>query len=211
MYMMTLTTRAALCLIPVREALDSRTPHLGGIRGLARRLRRRLTAMLMATAAGEPRTRELFATVMREYDDMVSRICFGYALTEAEFGDLRQDALINIWQGLPKYRGDSSLRTWVYRVTLNTCVTTLRKRYSEPDREDLERLYSVIDESEERRHMIAEMHECISQLSAIDKAIMLMWLDEFSYDEIAATMGMPRNTVATRLRRARARLASEDI
>lgn len=167
--------------------------------------------MLMATAAGAPRTRELFATVMREYDDMVSRICFGYALTEAEFGDLRQDALINIWQGLPKYRGDSSLRTWVYRVTLNTCVTTLRKRYSEPDREDLERLYSVIDESEERRHMIAEMHECISQLSAIDKAIMLMWLDEFSYDEIAATMGMPRNTVATRLRRARARLASEDI
>lgn len=211
MYMITLTTRAALCLIPVSEALDSRTSHLGGIRGLARRLRRRLTAMLMATTAGDPRTRELFATVMREYDDMVSRICFGYALTEAEFGDLRQDALINIWQGLPKYRGDSSLRTWVYRVTLNTCVTTLRKLYSEPDREDLERLYSVIDESEERRHMIAEMHECISQLSAIDKAIMLMWLDEFSYDEIAATMGMPRNTVATRLRRARGRLSSEDI
>lgn len=211
MYLITLTTRAALCLIPVSEALDSRAPHPVGIRGLARRLRRRLTAMLMATAAGDPRTREQFATVMREYDDMVSRICFGYARTEAEFGDLRQDALINIWQGLPKYHGDSSLRTWVYRVTLNTCVTTLRKRYSEPDREDLDRLYSVIDESEERRNMIAEMHECISQLSAIDKAIMLMWLDEFSYDEIAATMGMPRNTVATRLRRARGHLASDDI
>lgn len=211
MYLFTVTPLPSFCLTTVSETIESFPPISGGIRGLARRLRRRLTAMLMATAAGEPRTRELFATVMREYDDMVSRICFGYALTEAEFGDLRQDALINIWQGLPKYRGDSSLRTWIYRVTLNTCVTTLRKRYSEPDREDLERLYSVIDESEERRHMIAEMHECISQLSAIDKAIMLMWLDEFSYDEIAATMGMPRNTVATRLRRARARLASEDI
>lgn len=209
----TLTLYPEICALTVSETLSSAPARPGGIRRLASRLRRHITAMLMAASGhcNDSRARGLFDTVMREYDDMISRICFGYALSEAEFGDLRQDALINIWQGLDRYRSDSSLRTWVYRVTLNTCVSTLRKRYKEPTRESLDRLYSIIDESEERRGMIAEMHECISQLSAVDKAIILMWLDEFSYDEIAATMGMPRNTVATRLRRARTRLASDTV
>lgn len=136
---------------------------------------------------------------------MIVKICFGYAGTKAELDDLHQDALINIWQSLVRFRGDSSVKTWVYRVTLNTCVSTVRRRRESPESDRLE-LYNVIDDSEERRRMVAEMHECIALLSPVDKAIVLAWLDEFSYDEIAEMVGMPRNTVATRLRRAKEKL-----
>lgn len=146
-----------------------------------------------------------FQEIISTYDDMIVKICFGYAGTKAELDDLHQDALINIWQSLVRFRGDSSVKTWVYRVTLNTCVSTVRRRRESPESDRLE-LYNVIDDSEERRRMLAEMHECIALLSPVDKAIVLAWLDEFSYDEIAEMVGMPRNTVATRLRRAKEKL-----
>lgn len=171
----------------------------------------RLMTFLLDTVSGghaadRDRTIERdFQEIVSTYDDMIVKICFGYAGTKAELDDLHQDALINIWQSLGRFRGDSTVKTWVYRVTLNTCVSTIRRRRESPESDRLE-LYNVIDDSEERRRMVAEMHECIALLSPVDKAIVLAWLDEFSYDEIAGMVGMPRNTIATRLRRAKEKL-----
>lgn len=165
-----------------------------------------LAAVNGSCADGDTRAVEReFHGIVSRYDDMIMKICFGYARTKAELDDLHQDALINIWLSLPRFRGDSSVKTWVYRVTLNTCVSTVRRRREAPE-SDLIELYNVIDDSEERRRMVAEMHDCIAMLSPIDKAIVLAWLDEFSYDEIATMVGIPRNTVATRLRRAKEKL-----
>lgn len=147
-----------------------------------------------------------FNAIVMEHNDMITRICFGYATDNNELQDLRQDTLLNIWQSLSSFKGNSSLRTWIYRITLNTCVSTIRKRKSGKSLSFDDNLYSIIDESEERKRMIAEMHEGISKLSPVDKAIILMWLDEMSYDVIADVMGMPRNTIATRLKRAKEKL-----
>lgn len=147
-----------------------------------------------------------FADIMRDYDSMVMRICFGYSRTAAELADLHQDALINIWQGLPGFKGDSSLKTWIYRVTLNTCVSTVRSERRRVPQTALDDFYNLVDEDADRRRLVSEMHDCISQLTPVDRAIMLLWLDDFSYDEIAATVGLGRNTVASRLRRAKEKL-----
>lgn len=171
----------------------------------------RLISFILAPDSGnrtetdDMATERNFHEIVARYDDMIVKICFGYALTKAELDDLHQDALINIWQSLPRFRGDSSVKTWIYRVTLNTCVSTVRRRRESPESDRLE-LYNVIDDSDDRRRMVAEMHDCISLLTPVDKAIVLAWLDEFSYDEIAGMVGMPRNTVATRLRRAKEKL-----
>ena len=171
----------------------------------------RLISFILAPDSGnrtetdDMATERNFHEIVARYDDMIVKICFGYALTRAELDDLHQDALINIWQSLPRFRGDSSVKTWIYRVTLNTCVSTVRRRRELPESDRLE-LYNVIDDSDDRRRMVAEMHDCISLLTPVDKAIVLAWLDEFSYDEIAGMVGMPRNTVATRLRRAKEKL-----
>lgn len=145
-----------------------------------------------------------FNEIIRTYSDMITRICFGYSSSTEELEDLRQDTLINIWQGLDRFKGESSIKTWIYRITLNTCVSTIRKR--KPDSLPLTDIYQIIDEDEEKRTLIRELHETISKLPPVDKAIIMLWLDEFSYEEIAAMTGMPRNTIATRIKRAKEKM-----
>lgn len=147
-----------------------------------------------------------FNALVEGHSSLIMKICFGYARTQSEFDDLYQDALINIWQGLPSFRGDASPKTWIYRVTLNTCVSTLRKRLKEPVSVGIESLSEVIDNDDERKMQLMELHRRIAMLSGVDKAMVMMWLDEYSYDEIAALTGMARNTVATRLRRAKEKI-----
>lgn len=165
---------------------------------------------LFAAVTGIPvrgRAEREFESLMDSYGPMVARICYAYANTRDDFEDLRQDAFVNIWRGLDKFRGEADLRTWVYRVTLNTCVSTLRRRRRGADLTSLDAACEVADDSSaEAAERVAMMHRMIARLGSDDKAMVLMWLDGYSYDEIAATMGMPRNTVATRLHRAKEQL-----
>lgn len=150
----------------------------------------------------------MFDEILKEYFSMITRVCLSYANTKSELEDLRQDTLLNIWGGLEKFREESSLKTWIYRVTLNTCLTSLRKRNRELPFSETLSMVEIFDTDVERRQMLAEMYESISHLPDLDKAIVMMWLDEYSYDEISETIGMARNTVATRLRRAKEKLIS---
>jgi len=149
-----------------------------------------------------------FLELLRQEDSTISAICFSYSGSVAEYDDLRQDALVNIWRGLPRFNGDSSPRTWIYRVTLNSCVSTIRRqsRYSR-ESESLDKLYDLISEPEEDRERIGLLHRMIAVLNPEDKAMILMWLDEATYDDISSVMGLPRNTVATRLHRIKERMA----
>lgn len=149
---------------------------------------------------------QLMTQIISEYDDMISRICFGYAGTKEEFEDIRQDAYVNIWQGIHKFRGDASLKTWVYRVTLNTCVSMVRTRKKSGTAVELTEVVDLDDDSGVKLQRIAALYQSISMLSPIDKAIVMAWLDEMSYDEIAPTVGLPKNVVATRLHRAKQKL-----
>lgn len=161
-----------------------------------------LMAAVAALTGTERREREeAFAALLHDYDPMIRRICFGYARSAAELDDLHQDALLHLWQALPQYRGEASRKTWAYRITLNSCVSALRSR--RPESADL---FDTIDSSDEQRQLMADLHEAIAQLPPLDKAIVMARLDDLSYDEIAAMTGMPRNTVATRLRRAKEKL-----
>ena len=84
------------------------------------------------------RLHRLFDRTVADHDAMIRRICLGYAHTSQDLEDMYQDVLVNIWRGLPSFREDSSIRTWVYRIALNTCVSTLRNlsliHISEPTR-----------------------------------------------------------------------------
>lgn len=173
----------------------------------------RYLILRFAAAAGigkeNIRREESFRIVMAQYDDMISRICLGYARSRQEFEDLRQDCYINIWQSLDKFQGRSQLKTWLYRIVLNTNVATIRRRSKEPQKIALTELQDIIDDDSEHIRLVAEMHEMIALLPPLDKAIILLWLDETSYDDIAEIVGLPRNTVATRLRRAKEKLTNK--
>lgn len=152
------------------------------------------------------RLEHIFTETVKSHDAMIRRICLGYAANPQDLEDIYQDVLVNIWRGLRSFRSESSMRTWVYRIALNTCVSTLRARSSRPSQASLEDVILVADDSLEKRESIKDLYECIATLNPIDKAIMMMWLDEYSYDEIAETIGLKRNNIATRLHRAKEKL-----
>ncbi|MDE6741968.1 MAG: RNA polymerase sigma factor, partial [Muribaculaceae bacterium] len=137
-----------------------------------------------------------FERTVADHDAMIRRICLGYAHTPQDLEDLYQDVLVNIWRGLPSFRSDSSIRTWIYRIALNTCVSTLRIRSRQPSQTSLDDVILIPDQSQEKKEAVKELYECIATLGPIDKAIVMMWLDEYSYDEIADTIGLKRNNVA---------------
>lgn len=148
----------------------------------------------------------LFKNLLEQYGDMISKICFGYSRSHEEFEDLRQNTFINIWKGLGQFKYNSSIKTWIYRITLNTCVSMLRKRSREGASVDISMVSDIEDADSAKLEMIRELYELINQLPPLDKAIVMLWLDEYSYEEISGLVGIPRNTVATRLRRAKEKI-----
>lgn len=149
-----------------------------------------------------------FNALIRRENATISRICFSYAGSVSEFDDLRQDALINIWRGLKSFRGEASGKTWIYRVTINSCLSAIRSQ-SRHQHESLDGLYNMIATDESDRSDIEQIHGIISRLGVQEKAIIMMWLDEMSYDEIASAMDMNRNTVATKIRRIKEKISKE--
>jgi len=111
-----------------------------------------------------------------------------------------------MWKGYPSFRGDSSIQTWMYRIALNTCVTFLRKSGARPKTTSLSEDLVVYDDATDTLQ-IKELYTLINRLNEIEKAIVLLYLEERSYDEIAQIVGITRNNVGVRLNRIKEKLS----
>ena len=146
------------------------------------------------------------------YKDVIGRVCCTYMSASASFDDLYQEVLINIWQGMDGFRGDSKISTWIYRTAINTCITWHRKnkKHSSSNISSIEDLVNdPVDPTADSglAEQIQYLRNLIAQLGAIDRAIVTMWLDECPYDEIAAVTGLSQTNVGVRLHRIKQRLA----
>ncbi len=148
-----------------------------------------------------------FLDIIDNNSSVITRICYYYAQDTDDFNDLRQDVIANIWAYRDSFRGDSAISTWIYRLTLNTCISALRKRKQKGGSVSLETLTDLHSDTSDTAGMHRELYRMISRLSPADKAIILLWLDDLSYDNISDIIGIGRNTVATRLRRIKEKLA----
>ena len=164
-----------------------------------------LFAKTIGNPEKEARIRCRFEEVAETYGKLIERICFGYANSLQEMEDLKQDALINLWESMATYHGDCSMKTWVYRITLNTCVSSIRKGKRRINTIQLTELFDIIENNDDKS-LLEELHTAISALNPIDKAVVMLWLDEQSYDEIAEIVGISKANVATRLHRAKDKL-----
>lgn len=151
--------------------------------------------------------------IIKDHRPLLYKVCYMYAVDGEHFNDLYQEVLANIWQGLESFRGEASIATWIYRTAFNTCFTYFRRnaRHSE-GRMPLESVLNLAgdDSDRERLERLRRMYALISGLSRIEKALIMMWLDEKSYDEIASLTGLTRNNVATRLRRIKLKLIEKN-
>ena len=123
-----------------------------------------------------------------------------------EVADLFQEILINLWKGFPKFRGESNLRTWIYRVSLNTCISYERKKSRRPDLLPLTMEINLFEDSDDDSRQVQMLRERISRLGPFDRAIVLLWLENMTYDEIGAIVGISAKNVSVRLVRIREQL-----
>lgn len=152
-------------------------------------------------SSGRERAEQLesLKEIMSHYDSLITRVCFSFSRNRGEFDDMRQDTIINIWKGLGGFRREASLKTWVYRIALNTCSTYLRR--SRYEFVSLEEIVFRPDTDPADRENVEYLHSLISRLNPLDKSIILLWLDDYSYEEISAMTSIKRNTVASRIHR----------
>lgn len=152
-----------------------------------------------------------FNTLISEHSRIINKVCWVYATPKVPYEDLRQEILTNLWLGVAQFRGASKLSTWVYRVAVNSALMAIRNYKPKVDTLPFE--LSVTDISSEtddnKAERISALHDLINQLLPIEKAIILLWLDEYSYEEIADIIGIERNNVATKLHRIKNKLISK--
>lgn len=146
-----------------------------------------------------------FINYINENRNIIYKICFLYSNKFQTHDDLFQEVVINLWNAWPKFRGECKVQTWVYRIALNTCVSFLRKSKSRPDSMPLTRNIEVIaDESDVAK--INELYKLIGNLGKIEKAIVLLYIEEKSHDDIAGIIGISRANVAVKLFRIKEKL-----
>lgn len=172
--------------------------------------REKLHIMFMATFRSEDYGKQVqdFAQIASENERLIAGICLSFARSREDFEDMRQDVMLNVWRGLKQFRSDSVISTWIYRVALNTCVSYRRQARKQDQLSFNELIAELYDNSSvEQQSRYALMYSMIGRLKPLDKSIVLMWLDEKSYEEIADVMGMTRDAVASRLKRAKESLS----
>ena len=147
-----------------------------------------------------------FAQIVKEHKGTIYTVCYMFSKDEAEVSDLFQDILVNLWKGFPKFRGESSAGTWVYRVSLNTCISAERKKKRKAETIPLTMDINLFEDSDEDTRQVRMLRERIGRLGPFDRAIVLLWLENLSYDEIGAIVGISAKNVSVRLVRIREQL-----
>ena len=150
-----------------------------------------------------------FEQFVREHRPLIARVCWLYARNLDDFEDLYQEILINLWRGLEGFEGRSRTTSWVYRVSLNTCISCYRRERRHRDTLPLEACRALPADDNDPAEQLHQLRLLIERLDPIEKAIILLWLDEVPYDEIAAITGLGRNTIATKIRRIRLKLREQ--
>jgi RNA polymerase sigma-70 factor (ECF subfamily) len=147
-----------------------------------------------------------FTNVVREHKGTIYTVCYMFSKDEDEVADLFQEILIKIWNGFEKFRGESSIRTWIWRISFNTCVTYEKKKSRMGKAIPLSLNINLFDDSDEDIRQIKMLQRRIRQLGPFDRAIVLLWLEDLSYAEIGEIVGISEKNVSVRLVRIREQL-----
>ena len=148
-----------------------------------------------------------FLEIADRYKEVIARVCSVYSSDSAPFADLYQEIMVNLWIGLESWRGEAKMSTWIYRLAINTCITWQRRNRRHSDAVSLESIFDIPDTADDTTHNLNELYSLIGRLDPFDKALITLWLDEKSYDEIAAVLGISKTNVATRLSRVKSKLS----
>jgi RNA polymerase sigma-70 factor, ECF subfamily len=121
--------------------------------------------------------------------------------------DLFQEIVLQLWKSFPSFRGEAKISTWMYRIALNTAISGFRKETRKIKTEDLREVhFNISEHGDETEENLQKLQRAIRQLNEIDRAMIMMALEEIPYEEIAETIGISQNNVRVRMNRVREKL-----
>ena len=161
-----------------------------------------------------PADEHKFLELVNENQNKILRVCRVYAWNSADQDDLYQEILFQIWRGLPGLKEKQFAKTWLYRVAINTAISFVRKRASRSDRvvhfepADLTRAIESRQTTEESTDdRMASLYTAIYKLDPLEKALVTLFLEDFTYEQIAEATGINANNVGVMLHRAKKTLS----
>lgn len=150
-----------------------------------------------------------FLKLIGEHQRILHKVCNVYEQEAALREDLFQEIILQAWQSFSKFRGDAKFSTWLYRVALNTAISFYRKDQKKPDFISTAIFPEQSDYQDDKEEQVQAMYKAIAALSKIDKALVMLYLEDYDYKEIGDTLGITANNVAVKMNRIKVKLKTE--
>lgn len=149
-----------------------------------------------------------FVKLVNENQGLIHKVCILYETDKEARNDLFQEIVLQLWKSFPTFRGEAKITTWMYRIALNTAISGLRKLGRKIKTEELEEFhFNISDYAEDHfEEDFQKLQWAIRQLTEIERAMIMMALDEVPYDEIAENIGITQNNVRVRMNRIREKI-----
>ena len=150
-----------------------------------------------------------FISEFQQHQNIVHKVCRIYTNNQEAHNDLFQEIAIQLWKAYPKFRGDSKLSTWMYRIGLNTAITLYRKSKRTVKTQDFDNVLYRIESTEYDDHeeeQLKLMYEAIYELSDIEKGLIFLYLEDKNYREISKTLGISEVNARVKMNRIKTRL-----
>jgi len=156
-----------------------------------------------------------FLSTIDTHKKIIYKVVNSYCKNKEDRKDLEQEIIIQLWNSFDKYNAGYKYSTWMYRIALNVAISFYRKEkkwFVINDFYNEDSIYSIADENENKTeldHNIALLQEFINKLNELDRALMLLYLEEKPYDEVAEILGISKTNVATKISRLKLKLKKE--
>lgn len=150
-----------------------------------------------------------FLQIIQKNQGIIYKVCSLYCDAQDDRDDLFQEIVVQLWKSYPSFRKESKVTTWMYRVALNTAITSFKKSKRRPDQNRLSfQNFQIADENydTETEENIKLLHNAVKQLSGIEKSIILLFLENKKYEEIAEITGITQNYVRVKMNRIKKKL-----
>lgn len=159
--------------------------------------------------------KDTFITTINTHKKIIYKIVNSYCQNKEDRKDLEQEIIIQLWNSFDKYKAEYKYSTWMYRIALNVAISFYRKEKKWSVKNDFyneDSLYSIADENENETELdynIKLLQEFINKLNELNKALVLLYLEEKSHEEIAEILGITKTNVATKISRLKLKLKKE--
>jgi RNA polymerase sigma-70 factor (ECF subfamily) len=150
-----------------------------------------------------------FVQQLNQHQPLIHKVCNLYGQTTTDRQDLFQEIVVQLWKAYPRFRGESKFSTWLYRIALNTAISGLRKRKNHISSYEPESLPTDIQDEAydvEKELQLDQLYSAVRELSEIERAIVMLYLEDKPYDEMEDILGINQNNLRVKMNRIKEKL-----